>query len=125
MDKELKNKNFIDAVKNACSGIFYAFKTQINIKIQLVVALLVLILGLYFKISKIELLFVIGAIFLVIITETINTAIETCVDLVTNKYNIKAKIAKDVAAGAVLLSAINAVIIGIIIFGDKILNIFS
>ncbi len=125
MDKELKNKNFIDAVKNACSGIFYAFKTQINIKIQLVVAVLVLILGLYFKISKIELLFVIGAIFLVIITETINTAIETCVDLVTNKYNIKAKIAKDVAAGAVLLSAINAVIIGIIIFGDKILNIFS
>ena len=125
MDIELKNKNFIDAVKNACSGIFYAFKTQINIKIQLVVAVLVLILGLYFKISKIELLFVIGAIFLVIITETINTAIETCVDLVTNKYNIKAKIAKDVAAGAVLLSAINAVIIGIIIFGDKILNIFS
>lgn len=119
-NKTIKNKNFISAFCNACEGIGQAIKTQINIRIQIIIAILTIILGIYFKISTIEWLFIIGAIFIVIIAETINTAIEACVDLVTTKYNKMAKIAKDVAAGAVLLASAHAVIVGIIIFYNKI-----
>ena len=104
-DERLKNKNFIEAWKKATGGIVYAVKTQRNIKIQLCIAVLVIIF----------------AIVLVIITEMVNTAIEETVNLVTNKFHPVAKIAKDVAAGAVVLSALNAVIIAIFIFVNKII----
>ena len=117
-DNRLKNKNFIDAFKNAVSGILYSIKNERNIKIQIVIATLVIIFGVLFKLNIIEWLFIIFAIMLVIITEVINTAIETVVNMYTDKYNEIAKIAKDVAAGAVLIASINSVIVaGLILFG--------
>jgi diacylglycerol kinase len=71
---------------------------------------------LIFKISKIEWLILCITITLVLFGEFINTAIETTVDLYTEEKNEKAKIAKDVAAGAVVLTSLNAIIVGIIIF---------
>lgn len=120
-DERLKNKNFIDAWKKAFSGIRYAIKTQRNIKIQLIIALIVIIASIYFKVTIIEAMFLSFATMLVIITEVINTAIEETVNLCTEKYHPIAKIAKDVAAGAVVLAALNAVIIAIFVFVSKII----
>ncbi len=120
-DERLKNKNFIDAWKKAFSGIWYAIKTQRNLKVQLAIAIVVVICAVYFKLNITECMFLSFATMLVIITEVINTAVEEVVNLCTDKYHPIAKIAKDVAAGAVVLAALNAVIIAIFIFISKII----
>lgn len=119
-DERLKNKNFIEAWKKAFSGIWYTIKTQRNIKIQLGIAILVIVCSIYFKLTITECMFLSFATMLVIIMEVMNTAIEEVVNLVTDKYHPIAKIAKDVSAGAVVLAALNAVIIAIFIFVSKI-----
>lgn len=86
---------------------------------------LVIISGFIFKISITEWIICIVLFGLVITAELINTAIETTVDIVMPEKNEKAKLAKDLAAGAVLVSAITSAIIGIIIFLPKILNIIN
>lgn len=116
-----KKQSFFKALKNSLNGIIYTLKNERNIKIQLFIAILAVIFGVLLKISLTEWVILVITIFIVIISELINTAIETTVDLITNEYNEKAKIAKDVAAGAVLIAAINSVVVGIIIFGTKII----
>ncbi len=120
-DERLRNKNFIDAWKKAFSGIWYAVKTQRNIKVQLCIAVVVIICAIYFKLNITECMFLTFATMLVIITEMVNTAIEEAVNLCTKEFHPIAKIAKDVAAGAVVLAALNAVIIAIFIFVSKII----
>ena len=120
-DERLKNKNFIDAWKKALSGIWYAVKTQRNIKVQLCIAVVVIICAIIFKLNITECMFLTFATMLVIITEMVNTAIEESVNLSTKEFHPIAKIAKDVAAGAVVLAALNAVIIAIFIFVSKII----
>lgn len=120
-DERLKNKNFIDAWKKALSGIWYAVKTQRNIKVQLCIAVVVIICAIIFKLNITECVFLTFATMLVIITEMVNTAIEEAVNLSTKEFHPIAKIAKDVAAGAVVLAALNAVIIAIFIFVSKII----
>ena len=122
---EWKNKNFFEALKNALNGLKYAIKTQKDLKIQIFIAIIVIIMSILLKISKIEMIIITISIFLVIFAEVMNTAIEKTVDLVTQEYNEIAKIAKDVSAGAVLVLAINSIIIGLYIFGDKIINIIK
>lgn len=122
MDKhKLHNENFLDALKNAIAGLIYTIKTQLNIKRQIGIAAFVIAIGLILEIPKIEFMFLIFSIALVIFAETINTAIETVVDMYTDKYNEKAKIAKDVGAGAVLVCSINSIVIAIIVFAERIL----
>lgn len=116
-----KNPDFCNALKNALRGIGNVLKKERNIKIQLVVALLVLIIGIMFRISYIEWGILTITIFLVLVTETLNTAIEKTVDMITKEYNEEVKVVKDISAGAVLFSAIASVIVGIIIFLPKIL----
>lgn len=120
-DERLKNKNFIDAWKKALSGIWYAVKTQRNIRVQLCIAVVVIICAIIFKLNITECMFLTFATMLVIITEMVNTAIEEAVNLYTKEFHPVAKIAKDVAAGAVVLAALNAVIIAIFIFVSKII----
>ncbi len=120
----IKNKSIYDAFNNAITGIIYSFKTQRNVKIQYLIAVLILLLSLFVDIDKIEFLILCLTISLVIITELINTAIEKTVDLFTDIYHPIAKIAKDVAAGAVVIACVNSVIIGFFIFKDK-LNLGS
>ncbi len=122
-EKRTKNKNFLDAWKNAINGIIYATTTQGNVKKQLVIAVLVVIASLFFELSKAEFLIFMFTIILIIFAEMVNTAIETVVDLYTDLYHPKAKIAKDVAAGGVVITAINAVIVAYFLFFDKVSNI--
>lgn len=122
-DKRLKNSGFIDAWKNATNGIIYATTTQSNIKKQLIIAIIVVIVSLFFNLSKAEFLCFMFTIVLIIFAEMVNTAIETVVDLYVDVYHPKAKIAKDVAAGGVVITAINAVIVAYFLFFDKITDI--
>lgn len=115
-EHKLKNDNFIEACNNAVNGIIYAATTQRNIKIQLVLAVIIMVLCLFYGLETTEFLCLVFAVFMVIFAEMINTAIETVVDLFVDVYHPKAKIAKDVAAGAVVLAACNALIVGYFIF---------
>lgn len=120
-DERLKNKNFIDAWKKAFSGIWYTIKTQRNLKVQLIIACIVIAASVYFKVTITEAMFLTFATMLVIIIEVVNTAIEVAVNLCTDKFHPLAKITKDVSAGAVVLAALNAVIIAVFIFVSKII----
>ncbi len=124
-DSRLYNKSFLEAWKNAFSGIAYAFKTQRNLRIQLVAGIIVVILGIILKISPTEWGILTFAVFFVLGSETMNTAVETVVDLCTEEYNLKAKLAKDTAAGAVVISSINAVVVSYFLFADKIIQLFK
>jgi diacylglycerol kinase len=119
-----ENKRFsvvarIRSTNHAWRGIGILFKTTHNAWVHLFVTLAVAILGLLLCLSKIEWLFIILAVGLVLVTETINTAIEIDIDLTSPEYHPYARDTKDVAAGAVLLSILFAVIVGLIIFVPK------
>ncbi|KAB3533252.1 diacylglycerol kinase [Alkaliphilus serpentinus] len=116
----MRVRKLIDSFNFAFEGIIYAFKTQRNMKIHFLMAILILSLSLFFDLSKIEILVLILTISMVIIAEMINTSIEMTIDLITDKYHIFAKIAKNVAAGAVLISAINSIIVAYFIFFHKV-----
>ncbi len=118
--KKLHNSNFFDACKNAVNGIIYGTTTQSNVKKQLVIIAFVILVSLFFNLSKVEFICLIFACVLIIFAEMVNTAVETVVDLYTDIYHPKAKIAKDVAAGAVVITALNAVIVAYFLFFDKI-----
>lgn len=111
--------SIIEAFNVAIQGILYTFKYERNMKIHYFIAALVLLISLFFDLDRIEMMILILSISLVIVAEMFNTAIENTVDLVTDKYHRLAKIAKDVAAGGVLISALNAVAVGYLIFYDK------
>ncbi len=116
----MKVRKLIDSFNYAIEGIIYALKTQRNMKIHFFVAVAILFFSLFFDISRIELIILIMTISLVIIAEMINTSIEMAIDLITDQYHIFAKIAKNVAAGAVLISAINSIFVAYFIFFHKI-----
>lgn len=112
MGKGALRESFAYAIR----GIMTAIVSGRNMKIHIVAALLVVMTGWWLGINRLEWVVVTICIFLVLIAETFNTAIEKSVDLVTREYHPLAKHAKNLAAGAVLLAAINAVIIGLLIF---------
>lgn len=115
----MKVKKVVDSFNYAIDGILYAVRTQRNMRIEMIGALLVLTACFFTALSRVELLIVTITITMVISAEMINTAVECTVDMSANYYHPLAKIAKNVAAGAVLVTAVNAVIVGYIIFGDK------
>jgi len=121
--EEFKKGNFIDAWVNAFNGIIYAVTTQRNIKWQLLIAVVVMLISLLFNLSRAEFLCLMFTVILIILAEMFNTAIETVVDLYTDLYHPKAKIAKDVAAGGVVITAVNALIVAYFLFFDKISDI--
>ena len=118
-----KSKKLINSFKYAIQGILSSFKTERNMKIHIFIMILVIIAGIILKINKSEWIICIILFAIVIGSELFNTSIETIVDMVMPEKNEKAKIAKDVSAGAVLVVAIGAAIIGLVIFVPRILNI--
>ncbi|WP_348620117.1 diacylglycerol kinase family protein [Paenibacillus polymyxa] len=109
----------------AAEGVMYALRTQVNMRIHVAVALLVIVAGLTLHISRLDWLFVCAAIAIVIVAELFNTAVEAAVDLISPDIHPLAKAAKDTAAGAVLLAAVFAVIIGIFVFYRPMLTLIS
>lgn len=120
-----KNRHHHISFKIALQGLTYAFKTQPNFIIMSFFALLALFLSYFFRISSSELLIILMTIFLVFVSEMINTSIESVTDLVTKEWHTDAKIAKDVSSGMVLLTVIGSLIIGLFIFIPKVILLLS
>ena len=115
-----KNKTIVDSFKHAYEGIIYASTKERNMHIHLLFAVVVILAGVFFSISYIEWLVCLIFIALVLSLEMLNTALEAVVDMITTKEDPKAKVAKDAAAGAVLITSLIAAFVGIIIFLPKI-----
>jgi len=113
-------KAFLRSFHFAFQGIGYVLRTQRNARVHVVVACLVIIAGIYFRLTAVEwavLALTIGTVFS---AEMINTVAELAVDLLTEQYHPMAKVAKDVGAGAVLVAAIAAIGVGLAIFGPRV-----
>lgn len=108
---------FIAGFGYAFSGLWYALRTQRNARVHLAVAIVVTLAGILLRVSALAFAMLYIAIAGVFIAEMFNTVFEICVDLAQPEQHPLAKIAKDVAAGAVLLSAMLAVIIGLFVLG--------
>lgn len=122
--KKKSFKRFLLSFKYCYEGLRYTFYNEQNIIVMFFFAIIALVLGMIFKITYTERLVIVLLIGMVMSLELINSAIEATVDLVTEKNNPKAKIAKDCASGAVGFASIVALIIGIMIFLPKILELF-
>lgn len=118
-------EQFTKSVGHALDGIEYAINHERNIKIQIFIGIVASILGFLLKISVIEWVVVILLIATILALELVNTAIERTVDLVTKDYEELAKAAKDMAAGAVLVVSMFSVIIGILIYLPKIIDVLG
>lgn len=118
----MKNKKMINSFKNAFNGMIVSFKQERNMKIHISIMFLVILLGIIFKIKMVEWIICIICFALVIGGELFNTAIEITIDIAMPNFNEKAKKAKDISAGAVLVLAIASAIIGFIIFVPKIIG---
>ncbi len=116
-DEESEWAKFIAGFGFAFRGLWYTLRTQRNARVHVVIACLAIAMGIVLHISAVEFAMIFVAISSVFIAEMFNTVIELCVDLASPEYNQLAEIAKDVAAGAVLLSAILAVVIGLFVLG--------
>ena len=108
--------SFAKALRHASDGLSHAFKTQANFRIQLVLAWLVIILSLILNLNILDFSIILFAIILVLSAEMINTAFETFTNLVGASWRHQAKIAKDVAAGMVLVVSVGAALVGLIVF---------
>lgn len=108
----------------AFEGIAHAFKNDQNLRIHFVIGLIVIIVSILLRVNSFEKGILGITILFVICAEMINSAIEQMVDLISTEHRKEAKIAKDVAAGMVLLTAVGSVIIGILIFTPYLLTLF-
>ncbi len=117
-----KNEAITISIANALNGLKILLTTENNAKIHLLATIIVVILAAILQLSLINWLFLLLAIFLVWITEAINTSLEYLFDLIQPDLDPKVKIGKDISAGAVLLSSIFSVIIGITILGPPIIS---
>jgi len=115
----------LDAFRCAFAGLFKTVARQRNIKIHLAVALLALVLGFVLRIPLSSWLAVIICIVVVFCVECLNTALETLVDLVSPGYHELAKVAKDCAAGAVLVSVIGSLVVAGLVFGAAVLQLIA
>jgi diacylglycerol kinase (ATP) len=107
----------------AWEGIVWFFKKEHNASVHLSATVMVLVLSVSFGVDKTEAIAVVFSIVFVLVTEMINTAVEKIMDLVSPTYHPLVKMVKDVSAGAVLVAAVAAVLVGSIIFLPKILSL--
>jgi diacylglycerol kinase (ATP) len=110
----------LDSFNFAFEGIIHVLRTQRNLRIHFAVAVAVLILALIVNVTKLELIALLISVTFVLIAEMLNTAVEAAIDIATTSFDPMAKLAKDIAAGAVLIAAINAIAVGYIVFSGKV-----
>ena len=125
MHKPFQNHAHHISFRAAVEGLFFVFKTEINMKLIVFFALLAILMSLSLQVSYSEWLIVFVTIMIVFVAEMINSSIEAICDLITQEWNENVKTAKDVAAGTVLLACFFAFIIGLVIFLPKIINLLS
>lgn len=116
----MKPETWVGSLNCAIEGILWAVKSERHLRYHFVAALAVLLLALFFRVTALEFYLLVLAAVLVIFAELINTAIETLVDLVTDEYHELAKRAKDIAAGAVLVTSVGAATLGYLVLSGYI-----
>ncbi len=116
-----RNGNFWISLKHAAEGLLYAVHTQRNFRIHLVATILVIAVGFWLRLALVPWAILTLTIGLVLVTEMVNTAAEALVDLASPDYHPLAKLVKDVAAGAVLVTAMVAIVIGLLVLGPPLL----
>lgn len=116
----MKARHITQSFNYAILGVFYAMRNERNLRIHVAAAILVLLAALYYGVSRAELLIILCTASLVVFAELVNTAVEAVVNLLTLSRHPLAKIAKDVAAGGVLIAVLNALVVGYLIFYDRI-----
>jgi diacylglycerol kinase (ATP) len=115
-----RRQTIFDSFNYAFEGIIHVLRTQRNMRIHFAVAIAVIVLALIVAVSRLELIALLISITFVLIAEMINSAIEGAIDVATTSFDPMAKLAKDVAAGAVLIATINAIAVGYLIFSTRI-----
>lgn len=108
-------RTHVIGIDHAVAGLGYAVKTQPNFQIHLAISSMVVAMMVVLPVSRVEIVILVFCIMLGLIVELVNTAIESVVDLVTQEWRQSAKIAKDVAAGTMLLTAIGTGLVGMIV----------
>lgn len=112
----MKKQNIVQSFNSAIEGFIYVVKTQRNMRLHFLIAILAILLGIYLNLSKTETLILLLTICFVIVSEMLNTAIEMGADLISDRYNPMVRITKDIAAGCVFVASINAFIVGYLLF---------
>ncbi len=120
----MKNRSLIESFNHAVAGIITSLKSENNMRIHYLLAIMIIIVSLFFDFSRVEFLLLLFSITLVVVTELINTAIEKTIDFITDEYHPLAKVIKDISAGAVLIAAINSLVVGYLLFFDR-LSLYS
>jgi diacylglycerol kinase len=115
----------INSFKFACKGIVVAFKEQRNVRIHLAISVFVMLLAYGLRVSALEWAVLLVCIGMVLGIELVNSAIEALVDLVSPEWKTQAGKVKDLAAGAVLIVALMACLVGLIIFGNHLLALYA
>jgi diacylglycerol kinase (ATP) len=115
-----REPSLLESFNFAFEGVIHVLRTQRNLRLHFLIAVGVLVAALSFDVSRIELIALLLAISFVLITEMVNSAIEAAVDVASTSFDPMAKLAKDIAAGAVLIAAINAVAIGYLVFSGAV-----
>jgi diacylglycerol kinase (ATP) len=110
----------IDSFNIAFAGIIHVLRTQRNLRIHFGIAFVVLVLALVVNVTKLELIALLISVTFVLIAEMLNSALEAAIDIATTSFDPMAKLAKDIAAGAVLIAAVNAVAVGYLVFAGKV-----
>ena len=114
--------SLIESFNYAFEGVIHVLRTQRNMRIHFATAAVVLVAAVAVGVGRLELMALLLAISFVLIAEMINTALEAGIDVATTSFDPLAKLAKDIAAGAVLIATVNAVAVGYLVFSDKIVN---
>ena len=117
-----RGPSILESFNFAFEGVILVLRTQRNMRIHFATAAVVLIAAVAVGVGRLELMALLLAISFVLIAEMINTALEAGIDVATTSFDPLAKLAKDIAAGAVLIATVNAVAVGYLVFSDKIVN---
>jgi len=120
----MEKRKLAESFNAAIEGIIYTIKSQKNMRLHFLIAMLIILLTVTLNLDKIETILIAIAVTIVLIAEMFNTAIEKVLDIVTPEFHPLARIIKDIAAGCVLIAAVSSVIIGYLIF-SKFLTDFS
>ncbi len=118
-------KRFAQSFKDAMNGIRHAFENEQNFRFQMIAGLVVLFFAVWLPIRESERLLIVIMVFMVLVMELLNTAIELFIDLLKPRLHHYAKAVKDIMAGAVFLTSFAALIVGIIIFGPFLFSLFK
>jgi diacylglycerol kinase (ATP) len=115
-----RSPTVFDSFNNAAEGIIHVVRTQRNMRIHFAVAFIVIVAALIVNVTKLELIALCISITFVLIAEMLNTGVEAAIDIATTSFDPMAKIAKDIAAGAVLVAALNALAVGYLVFSGEV-----